>query len=231
MGWTALRTHAEGPLGRLSVFFAVLPFVIGLFNALLDAATRIEKGLERAETRLWDSAELVSAYWTPVLDWVAANRATFLSFYVGIGLFILGRVIVSVAAPARVSRDEALRDAELALSLSREHVSRGRRTMAETYLSEADRLFAFLRGGPVPYRIDRDALRDLDEPARIDAYREAERRDLEERRFLADDQSREGARQATTILFVAAYVLIFAPVVLRFFWILTAEFVPALFFG
>ena len=61
MGWTALRTHAEGPLGRLSVFFAVLPFVIGLFNALLDAATRIEKGLERAETRLWDSAELVSA--------------------------------------------------------------------------------------------------------------------------------------------------------------------------
>lgn len=231
MGWTALRAHAEGPLGRLSVFFAVLPFVIGLFNVLLDAATEIEEGLEQAETRLWGGEELVSAYWTPILDWVADNRVTFLSFYVGIGLFILGRVIVSSAAPPRVSQEAALRDAELALSLSREHVSRGRRAMAEAYLHEADHLFAVLRGRPVPYRLDRDALRDLDEPAQIDAVRMADWREEEERRFLADEDSREGARIAATVLFAAAYLMIFAPVVLRFFWILLADFVPALFFG
>ena len=84
--WKILKSIARSPLGKMVFLVPFLPFAIDFLDNVVGTIEFVEKAVD---------TDTLSA-------WVENNRRTLMTMYLGLGFFLLSRIVFEIACPKSI---------------------------------------------------------------------------------------------------------------------------------
>ncbi len=88
--WKILKAIARSPLGKMVFLVPFLPFLIDFLDNVVGTIEFIENAFDR---------DSLSA-------WVENNRQTLMTMYLGLGFFLLSRIVFEIACPKSIKNHD-----------------------------------------------------------------------------------------------------------------------------
>lgn len=147
--WSTLRSISNSAFGRLAILVPFLPFVIEFARSVFSPIFSLGNAAEGIESRWGLEDTAVSSMIQGLEQWADQNLSAVVSFYVGITVFVVARLVFQFTAPRALKNDDFEERLKALLTLAKLAHEAENAVLAKRYNARARELYDASNGDAI----------------------------------------------------------------------------------